>query len=62
LGERPCGTDATAFAVLAGLMTPFFESELRRRAESFDNLTAYVSRMMAQYYPEFAWDRQAEAA
>src|SRR3569832_578959 len=49
LGERPCGTDATAFAVLAGLMTPFFESELRRRAETLDNLTAYVSRVMAQY-------------
>jgi glutathione S-transferase len=62
IGDKPCGTDATAFAVLAGLLTPFFESELRRRAESFDNLTAYVDRMMAQYYPDFAWGRQAQAA
>ncbi len=62
LGERPCGTDATAFAVLAGVLTPFFESELRRRAEAFDNLTAYVDRLMAQYYPEFAWGKLAEAA
>jgi glutathione S-transferase len=62
IGDKPCGTDATAFAVLAGLLTPFFDSELRRRAESFDNLTAYVDRMMAQYYPDFAWGRQVEAA
>src|SRR3569833_590242 len=61
-GARPCGTDATAFAVLVGLQSPYFESELRRRAEGFDNLVAYVNRMMAQYYPEFAWGQQAEAA
>jgi glutathione S-transferase len=62
MGDRPCGTDATAFAVVAGLLSPFFESELRRRAEGFGNLTAYVDRMMAQYYPDFAWGRQAQAA
>ncbi|HBY31048.1 MAG TPA: glutathione S-transferase, partial [Bradyrhizobium sp.] len=28
---------------------------LRERTEKFDNLTAYVARMMQQYYPEFAW-------
>jgi hypothetical protein len=26
---------------------------LRERAKKFDNLAAYVDRMMAQYYPEF---------
>jgi glutathione S-transferase len=62
LGDRPCGTDATAFAMLAGLLTPYFESELRRRTEGFANLAAYVERMMAQYYPEFAWRTAAEAA
>jgi glutathione S-transferase len=62
LGDKPCSTDATAFAVLAGILTPFFDSELRRRTERFDNLVGYVDRMMAQYYPEFAWGRQAEAA
>jgi glutathione S-transferase len=62
LGDRPCGTDATAFAVLAGILSPYFESELRRRAESFGNLVAYADRMMAQYYPEFGWVRQVEAA
>ncbi|CCE11502.1 conserved hypothetical protein [Bradyrhizobium sp. STM 3843] len=62
MGDKPCGTDATAFAVLAGILTPFFESDLRRRVETFGNLVAYVDRMMAQYYPEFAWSTAAEAA
>lgn len=62
MGDRPCGTDATAFAVLSGMLVPYFDSELRNRAEGFDNLVAYVDRMMAQYYPEFAWGRRAEAA
>jgi glutathione S-transferase len=62
MGDRPCGTDATAFAVIAGILTPFFDSELRRRTEGFGNLVAYVDRMMAQYFPEFDWGRAAEAA
>ncbi|MGB8399911.1 glutathione S-transferase C-terminal domain-containing protein, partial [Bradyrhizobium sp.] len=55
MGEEPCGTDATAFAALAGILTPFFTSPLRERAEHFKNLTAYVDRMMLRYYPDFAW-------
>ena len=55
MGEAPCGTDATAFGALAGILTPFFDSPLRERTEQFANLTAYVDRMMLQYYPEFAW-------
>jgi glutathione S-transferase len=62
MGERPCGTDATAFGALAGIMTPFFSSHLRERAEEFGNLAAYVDRMMLQYYPEFAWKHEREAA
>ena len=62
MGERPCGTDATAFGALAGILTPFFDSPLRQRAEKFDNLAAYVDRLMRQYYPEFAWGQQQEAA
>ncbi|WP_315775523.1 MULTISPECIES: glutathione S-transferase family protein [unclassified Bradyrhizobium] len=62
MGDRLCGTDATAFAVIAGILTPFFESELRRRTEGFANLVAYADRMMAQYYPEFEWGGAAEAA
>jgi glutathione S-transferase len=62
MGDTPCGTDATAFGALAGILTPFFESTLRERAEKFGNLTAYVDRMMLQYYPEFAWAPLQQAA
>jgi glutathione S-transferase len=58
-GDRPCGADATVFAVLAGTLTPFFQGEVRRRAEGFGNLVAYVDRLMAQFYPEFEWDLEA---
>src|SRR5246500_2431331 len=39
MGEEPCGTDATALGALAGILTPFFASTLRERAEKFQNLT-----------------------
>jgi glutathione S-transferase len=58
-GRRPCGADATVFALLAAILTPFFPSELRRRAEGFGTLVAYVDRLMAQFYPEFDWDVEA---
>ena len=60
-GDRPCGTDATAFAVLAGLLTPFFDSALRRRAEAYANLVDYTDRMMSDYFPDHPW-KQAIAA
>jgi glutathione S-transferase len=62
MGDTPCGTDATAFATLAGILTPFFSSQLRQRTEQFGNLTAYVDRMMLQYYPDFAWTPLRQAA
>lgn len=61
MGCRPCGTDATALAMLAGLYTPFFESELRARAERLGNLVAYADRLMAQFFPEFDWGCEAAA-
>ena len=35
MGDTPCGTDATAFGALAGILTPFFDSPLRQRTERF---------------------------
>jgi glutathione S-transferase len=58
-GKRPCGADATVFGMLAGALTPFFDGEIRRRAEGFGNLVAYVDRLMARFYPEFEWDLEA---
>ena len=55
MGERPSGVDATMFGMLAGILTLFFDSALRRRAESYPNLVAYTARLMRQYYPEHAW-------
>ncbi|HEX7945510.1 MAG TPA: glutathione S-transferase family protein [Phenylobacterium sp.] len=55
-GQRPCGADATVFALLAAVLTPYFEGELKRRAEGFGTLVAYVDRLMARFYPEFEWD------
>jgi glutathione S-transferase len=60
-GGHVCGADATALGVLAGVLTPFFESPLRRHAEGLPNLVGYVERMMLRYYPDFAWNG-AEAA
>jgi len=62
MGDRPCGADATAFGALAGVLTPFFVSALRDRAEQFANLTAYVDRLMQQYHPDFAWTPLRQAA
>ena len=62
MGEKPVGVDATAFGALAGILTPFFASKLRTQAEKFDNLVAYVGRMMQHYYPDFAWAPVREAA
>jgi glutathione S-transferase len=62
MGDKPCGTDATAFGAVAGILTPFFDSKLREQVEGFENLTAYVDRMMQHYYPGFAWTPLRQAA
>ena len=62
MGPRPTGVDAVAFAMLAGLMTPHFDGPLRRRATTYGNLVAYVDRMMAGAFPEFAWRPLSRAA
>jgi glutathione S-transferase len=55
-GDRPAGVDATAFALLAGVLTPYFDSPLRRRAVEFKSLIAYTARMMGEFYPEHPWE------
>ena len=49
-GDEPCGADATAFAFIAGILCPHFESPERDVAESHANLVAYVARMKARYF------------
>lgn len=61
LGDKPylfgekSGVDAIAFAVLAGILTPFFESPLRQKALGHANLVAYAGRMMKEFFPEHPW-------
>jgi len=61
MGDEPTSVDAIVFAVLAGMLTPFFDSPLRRRAERFPRLVGYTARMMARFYPNFAWATAPEA-
>lgn len=58
--SHPVGVDATAFAMLAGILTPHFDSPLRAEAERYPRLVDYVGRMMARFYPAHPWGlRQA---
>ena len=50
-GNEPCGADATAYAFMAGVLCPHFESPIRDSAESHANLVAYVDRMKTRYFP-----------
>jgi glutathione S-transferase len=59
MGEKATGVDATAAAMSAAMLTPFFTGEIRRRAERHANLIAYRDRMFAQYYPDFAKQQAA---
>lgn len=61
-GRRPCAADAAVFPVLARLMSPAAPSGLRRRAEGFGGLVAYVDRLMARFFPDFPWLIEAAAA
>lgn len=54
LGNAPAGADATAFAFIAGALTPHFDSPVRRKMQSMQNLVAYRDRMMREYFPEYA--------
>lgn len=53
-GDRPTGADATAYSILAGVLTPFFDMPLRTAAEAMPNLVTYAARMEALFYPGFS--------
>ena len=54
MGDQATSVDAIAFAQAAAILSPFFDSPLRRRAERFPTLVAYRDRMMRRFYPGFA--------
>ena len=53
-GAAPTAIDATAFALVASVATPFFAGRLTRAARGHANLLAYADRLMARYDPAFA--------
>ena len=52
LGNRECAADATVFAQLASILTPFFDSPVRDAALRHGNLVAHSERMMRRYFPD----------
>lgn len=54
LGSTPCAADATAFAFVAGVLCPVFDSALKAYAQSSPNLVAYRDRLMGQFFPDFS--------
>jgi len=39
---------------VAGVLASHFESPLRDKMQTMDNLVAYRDRLMREFYPEFA--------
>ncbi|HEX2117191.1 MAG TPA: glutathione S-transferase family protein [Alphaproteobacteria bacterium] len=52
MSDRPTGVDGMAAGVLAEVLTPYFDTPLRREAESFPNLVAYTDRMLQRYFQQ----------
>lgn len=55
MGECMTAVDATAFGVLAGILTPFFDTPLRDAVLGRPQLVEYVNKLMWRYYPEHDW-------
>jgi glutathione S-transferase len=55
MGPHPTSVDGAVFGVLAQILAAHAGSPIRRRAEGFANLVAYVDRMMAHFFPEHPW-------
>lgn len=54
-GAAPVGVDATAFGMLASVLTPFFDTPLRHAVLARPQLVDYVARMMQRHYPDHPW-------
>lgn len=52
MGETECGADATAFAFAWAGLCPIFETPVRDRLASRENIVAYVQRMKARHFPD----------
>lgn len=50
MGDEATAVDGFIYGVLANLLVPIFETDLRRRIEKHPNLTAYVERMSNRFF------------
>ena len=51
IGGQVCALDATAYAFLANLLWTPYETELKKHALQYPQLTAYCERMRLTYWP-----------
>ncbi|MFM5884870.1 MAG: glutathione S-transferase family protein [Novosphingobium sp.] len=54
-GDNASAVDATAYGVLAGSATRFFDSELPDLISAHDNLARFIDRAERAYFPEDRW-------
>ena len=52
-GDTPCGSDATAFAFVSGILCPMITTPIRDAVEKRANLIAYKKRGLKRWFPEF---------
>lgn len=52
MGSSACGADATVYAFMSGILTPFFDSAIRPMALEHRNLVAYCERMLRRFHPQ----------
>ncbi len=53
-GPEPHAADASAFASIASVLTPHFDTPLLAAAQKHKNLVAYAKRGMTRWFPELA--------
>ena len=62
MGDTPCGTDATAFGALAGILTPYLHLAIARADREIRKPYGLCRPNDGRYYPDFAWSLLQEAA
>ena len=51
-GDAPCGSDASVYATVSGMLTTHFSSAISDEARNYPVLAAYAARMQERYFPD----------
>ena len=62
MGDVPCSADAAVWSMVAGILSPTFDSPLRLATERHANLLAYRDRGLRQWFPDFSTPAPAVTA